>query len=370
MSRLTDSFVRNYLLHGCNMFENGGVMKKMKVSSIICLCIAVMVCAACNQTEDVAKNEESPAVVLKGDYLGQTPPGDTPQLFAPGFISTGLYERDVAMTPEGDELYFGLLSGGYATICVTKRVDGVWTTPVITPFCDNDDVLNLEGYITPDGKKFLFLSTRTEKQEDFKPGWQNQDIWAMDRAGDGWGAPYNLGPPVNSADSEYFPSVTRDGTLYFSRGVEEDGARKHFVMRSRLVDGKYAEPEMLPEAVNPGDSQYNAFIDPGERYLIVGIAGLEDNIGQGDYYVCFRSENDEWTDPINMGEKINTPTNHVVSPYVSPDGKYFFFASNRQDKNTGNRTYDRLQKMITSPQNGDSDIYWIDASFIETLRPQ
>lgn len=329
-------------------------------------------CGVCCVQSDRGRDgeKESPEVVLKGDYLGQTPPGDTPQLFAPGFISTGLYERDVAMTPEGDELYFGLLSGGYATICVTKREGGVWTTPVIAPFCDYKDALDLEGHITPDGKMFLFLSTRTESEEDFEAGWQNQDIWAMDRAGDGWGAPYNLGAPINSDDSEFFPSVTRDGTLYFTRGFEEEGARKHYIMRSRLVDGKYAEPERLPKEVNPGDAQYNAFIDPGERYLIVGIGGQEDNIGPGDYYVCFRSENDEWTGPINMGEKINTPTNRVVSPYVSLDGKYFFFASNRQDEDEGPRTYDGLQTMISSPKNGASDIYWIDASFIETLRPQ
>jgi hypothetical protein len=246
----------------------------------------------------------------------------------------------------------------------------VWTVPEIAEFCDDEAVLNLEGYITPDGSKFLFLSTRTENPEDFKPGWQNQDIWAMDRTPDGWGPPYNLGPPVNTDDSEFFPSVTRDGTLYFTRGVEENGARKHFIMRSRVVDGKYAEPEMLPEAVNPGDSQYNAFIDPDERYLILGIGGLEENIGQGDYYICFRSKDDVWTGPINMGEKINTPTNRVVSPYVSLDGKYFFFASNREEESTEKRSYGRLQKMITSPKNGNSDIYWIDASIIETLRPE
>lgn len=193
----------------------------------------------------------------------------------------------------------------------------------------------------------------------------------MDRAGDGWGEPYNLGPPVCTDDSEFFPSVTRDGTLYFTRGIEENGARRHLVFRSRLVDGKYATAEMLPDAVNAGESQYNAFIDPDERYLILGIAGRDDSIGPGDYYICFRSENDEWTGPINMGEKINTPTNRVVSPYVSLDGKYFFFASNRQKEDSGEaRTYMGIQQKVAEPQNGSSDIYWIDASFIETLRPQ
>ncbi len=44
--------------------------------------------------------------VLKGPYLGQKPPGETPELFAPGIITTGMFTRDVAMTPDGKYLFF------------------------------------------------------------------------------------------------------------------------------------------------------------------------------------------------------------------------------------------------------------------------
>lgn len=319
--------------------------------------------------DDEAPETGGPVMTLKGDYVGQSPPGSEPEIFAPGFVSTGLYERDVTMTPDGDALYFGLLSASYATICVTRREGGVWTSPEIASFCEDESALNLEGHITPDGKKFLFLSTRTESDEEFEPGWENQDIWAMDRERDGWGEVYNLGPPVCTDDAEFFPSVTREGTLYFTRGFEEEGARRHVIMRSRLVDGKYASPEILPETVNPGDGQFNAFIDPDERYLILGIAGYQDNISPADYYVCFRSEDDEWTGPVNMGELVNTATNRVISPYVSLDGKYFFFASTRQKDDSGKRTYQKIMESVTAPGNGSSDIYWMDAAFIETLRP-
>jgi hypothetical protein len=119
--------------------------------------------------------------------------------------------------------------------------------------------------------------------------------------------------------------------------------------------------------------QYNAFIDPDERYLIVCIAGLPDAIGMGDYYVSFRSEYDTWTGPVNMGDKINTPDNSAPSPYVSPDGKYFFFASTRKiqsgDEAATERRYEDIRRQQTEPGNGNSDIYWVDASFIEALRP-
>jgi hypothetical protein len=43
--------------------------------------------------------KENEFEVLKGDYLGQRPPGREAQLFAPGIVSTGLNDRDVTIRP-------------------------------------------------------------------------------------------------------------------------------------------------------------------------------------------------------------------------------------------------------------------------------
>lgn len=312
-------------------------------------------------------------VAAGGDYLGQTPPGDTPVLFAPGKVSTGLYERDVAITPDGGEFYFGLLSQGYATIAVCRRTGDGWTSPEIAPFSTDPAFMDLEPHITPDGTRLMFLSTRPREGEEAKPGWADQDIWVVDRIGAGWGEPYNLGPPVNSDAAEFYPSVTREGTIYFTRSITQSGKRRSLILRASHTGDGYAEPEILPIQINPGDNQYNAFIDPGERYLIVCIAGLDDAIGRSDYYVCFRDDADAWRGPVNMGPAINTPDNTAPSPYVSPDGRYFFFASTRKidtgGEGAGPRSYDRIRDMQTEPGNGRSDIYWVDASFIEGLRP-
>jgi hypothetical protein len=47
-----------------------------------------------------------------------------------------------------------------------------------------------------------------------------------------------------------------------------------------LIDGKYQEPEKLPPQVNSGLTQYNAFIDPDEKYLIVPVNGRNDTFGR------------------------------------------------------------------------------------------
>lgn len=76
--------------------------------------------------------------------------------------------------------------------------------------------------------------------------------------------------------------------------------------------------------------------------------------------------------PINLGDKINTQRGAEYSPYISPDGKYFFFMSVRaidDDKSLAeNLTYKKLLEYHNSPQRGSSDIYWVDASFLLDLK--
>jgi hypothetical protein len=75
------------------------------------------------------------------------PPGTTAQLFAPDIVSTGFHNRDVAMLPDGSELYFGLLHGtsGLASISYTRYIDNQWTPLEIVPFAASPDYRNLEN---------------------------------------------------------------------------------------------------------------------------------------------------------------------------------------------------------------------------------
>ena len=106
--------------------------------------------------------------------------------------------------------------------------------------------------------------------------------------------------------------------------------------------------------------------------MIVCVAGRQDAVGSIDYYVTFRDENDNWSEPVNLGEKINTKGFLEFSPYVSPDGKYFFFMSSRmKDANDLFGTevvYEKIKNTANKPENGNPDIYWVDAKLIEKLK--
>ena len=64
---------------------------------------------------------------LQGPYLGQKPPGMTPEIFAPGIISTEYDERIAAFTPDGKEFYYVLTRAPHMIILFTKEENGRWT---------------------------------------------------------------------------------------------------------------------------------------------------------------------------------------------------------------------------------------------------
>ena len=302
-----------------------------------------------------------------GPYLGQTPPGDEAVLFAPGIISGGFNDRDMAMMPDGSEIYFSVNMRHFeiSTILAVYKVNNRWSKPAVAPFAVESHLKYLEPAISPDGSKFFFVASEHD-------GKNNNDIWIMNRQADGWGKPAKLGENINTDVSETFPSITNDGTLYFSRASENP--RVEHIYRSRLINGHYTKAEKLPDNVNSGKSQFNAFVAPDESYLIIPIYGREDSVGSIDYYITYRNDNDEWSEPINMGEKINTAGANEYSAYVSRDGKYLFFMSTQlpAKDNVSNEAWslEYLSGVHNSPENGNSDIYWIDAGIIEELRPE
>jgi len=226
--------------------------------------------------------------------------------------------------------------------------------------------VDIEPFISHDGQKLYFMSTRPDLQNGETKG-GDQDIWVVDRVGDGWSEPYNLGEPISSSMEEYFPSLTKDGTIYFTR--QKNGDPIGVIYRSRLVNGKYAEPEKLPEQVNCGSNRFNAFVAADESFVIVPAVWPENSLGGVDYYVTFRNKQDEWSDPFLIENSVSTESAREYSAALSNDGEYLFFMTDRKAERNKKLTYSEYHKIYNSPGNGYTDIYWINSEIIENLRP-
>ncbi|HSQ35662.1 MAG TPA: ankyrin repeat domain-containing protein [Candidatus Binatia bacterium] len=276
---------------------------------------------------------------LKGEYLGQPEPGATPALFAPGVVSTEKSELNSIFTPDGREFYFTIQkTQGSWTIMAMKREGDLWSRPQVASFSGVHSDVDL--FIAPDGKKLYFCSNRPRGEKDEAK--KNYDIWVVERRGDGWSEPANLGAPINSDQDEFYPALTRDGTIYFqSRRPEAGGGAQIF--RSRLEGGVYRKAEKLGKAVNCEPFVGDTLVAPDESWVILSVS-RPGGFGQGDLCVSFRRDDDSWTEPQNLGQEINTKANENCA-ILTPDGKFLFYTS-------------------------AGDIYWVSAEVIEALRPR
>ena len=281
---------------------------------------------------------------------------DEPQLLAPDLIAQPFVEYNGTFSADGTLFFYTTQMPGTGVISYTEMTaDGSWTAPRAAPFKSNFP--EYDPLFSPDGKRLYFSSERTVNEGD--EGGQS-NIWYVDRQGDGWSDPVNI--PLTE-DADYFSSVTKTGIIYFNVWNEGD------IFRAIPGEDGY-EVERLPDVINGGEFNVgDPFISPDEDYII--YRGYAKERRAGEIFISF-NQNGTWTTPQNLGEPINSKQ-HEMTPYVTTDGKIFIWASARllepYSLKAGELVSNQLDKQC-SPDNGQLNIYYIKADFIEKLRPK
>jgi tetratricopeptide (TPR) repeat protein len=317
------------------------------------LCLAALIsCAVEPATDEPATVFET----LSGPYLGQEPPGDQPQLFMPGLITTHWSETDIAFLDDARVCVYAMITDKGLETLYTFEKDGRWTSPQRAPF---EELQGHPNFTTgPFGRKIYFHSGRPTHPEDERP---DDNTWAIEWTGAGWAEPQPLPAPANSDYGEAYPSVSSDGTVYFFSWRRPD-TRAYDVYRSRCLEGVYQEPERLDWPINTEYIEYDPYVAPDESYLIFGST-RPGGYGGADNYICFRKEDGSWTAPVNLGPVLNSGSGDLCAN-GTPDGKYFFFSSGRAtDVAKGEKP-----ESVVAGQEADHDLYWVDTSFVEELR--
>jgi ankyrin repeat protein len=268
--------------------------------------------------------------VLTGPYLGQTPPGATPQLFSKGVVSTLLgFHGTVVFSPEMDEVVWD--PDCLPTMLYMRKEKGVWTAPRVFPFQPRYD-LDAPCY-SPDGTKLLFMAG----PQDANGMVNDEKIWYVERRADGWSEPKLFDSLVNSVSMHFQFSMDNQGNIY-------TGGKDIYC--SHFENGHYSSPAKLPSVINTDDLEGGPFISPDGDYLIFN------RVSQGTwsfhFLISFRTSEGDWTEPRDLSEKLQ---GEGMIAKLSPDGKYLFFQSNRPG---------------SAPSRS---VYWVDAKVIDDLRP-
>ena len=109
----------------------------------------------------------------------------------------------------------------------------------------------------------------------------------------GWSEPANLGLPVNTPSQEFYPSVSANGTLYFSSN-RDGGKGSGDIYHTQFVNGKYSTPENLGDSINTKTFEGDPYIAPDENFLILTAYNRSDGLGDGDLYISLNRDG-HWT---------------------------------------------------------------------------
>jgi len=282
---------------------------------------------------------------------------ESAKLFGEGIVSTDLYERDMAISPNGREMFYTIVSPQNvfsAIIHMQKDEKNNWSKPEVASF--SGEYSDMEPAFTADGKKLFFVSNRPVTGDSAK----DFDIWYVEKVNGKWAHPVNIGKPVNTDANEFYPSVANDGNLYFTANYER-GKGKEDIYMAKWENGKYAEPVSLDTAVNSSLYEFNAFVSPDEQFIIFTSFGRSDDKGRGDLYISLKDASGNWQPAKNLS--IINSDRMDYCPFVSFDKKILFFSSERSSlKETFAGHPARYQTLIdqrNSILNGQSNIYWI-----------
>ena len=138
-------------------------------------------------------------------------------------------------------------------------------------------------------------------------------------------APQNVGGNINTAEPEYFPSLTIDGKeLIFTRRVKSVNEDFYY---SKSNAGQWDLAKPIEGNINTPMSEAAQNISSDGQWLVFTANNRENNYGNYDLYISYLTPQG-WGEAVNLGGKVNSDQ-WDAQPCLSPDKQDLYFSSRR-----------------------------------------
>jgi hypothetical protein len=204
--------------------------------------------------------------------------------------------------------------------------------------------------LSPDNLSLYFTSNRAG-------GLGGDDVWVSQRDCDDcpWGAPVNLGAPINSASAEGAPNLSADGHLLFFFSGRPDGQGGNDVYVSRRSDPK--DDLGWGPAVGLGPDVNTAANEAGGDYQQNAEDGTANfYFNRTDIYYASVTRDGETTGPAVLVAELSDPAAGDLHASVRTDGKEVFLHSNRVGGLGGNDIWTSTRRNIREPWSTPVDL--------------
>ena len=163
-----------------------------------------------------------------------------------------------------------------------------------------------------------------------KKGYNNCDIYYVNRGNDGWSAVQTFSDKISKPDSwESQPTVSSDGKTIIFASDRSGGYGKIDLYEINWEDGKWTVPKNLGSAINSNEHEKSPYLHTDGKTLFFASTNFP-TIGGFDVFYSRKDSLGNWKNPMNIGYPINTVADEI-SLFVSTDGNNAYFASNQLD---------------------------------------
>jgi outer membrane protein OmpA-like peptidoglycan-associated protein len=187
----------------------------------------------------------------------------------------------------------------------------------------NSEFDELAPRMAPDGKTIFF--TRDDHPEHFGAS-NNQDIWFSEMKDGKWGKPKIMPKPINNGGSNSLITITPDyNTVYLSNLYDSDGEPDGSGMSisKRNSMGWEVPTEVKIDNFNNSNQYVSYFMSQDKKILFTAIQ-TEDSRGGMDLYVSKLEDDGSYTEPVNLGDKINTFADDF-NPFLAADNTTLYY---------------------------------------------
>jgi outer membrane protein OmpA-like peptidoglycan-associated protein/tetratricopeptide (TPR) repeat protein len=262
-------------------------------------------------------------------------------------INTDRAEYLPSLTADGNTMVYTTVIDGQEDFYVSYKVDGRWTQGVPMEEVNTTDNEGAQN-ISADGRLLVFTACNR------RGGLGSCDLYYSEFRNGHWTPTRNMGAPVNSSAWDSQPSLSSNGReLYFASSRPGGLGGKDLWMSTRNDDGSWNEPINLGERINTPGNEQSPFLHPSGDVLYF-MSDTHPGMGGFDIFYTRRQPDGAWGEPINLGYPINS-TDNEGGLVVSLDGTTAYFATDRDLSNIGGpSSFDRIQSRRTT------DIYMFE----------
>lgn len=195
-----------------------------------------------------------------------------------------------------------------------------------------------EGALTISAdNRYLFFSGCNRRD-----GVGSCDLYYSIREGEGWRAPRNPGPPLNSSRWDSHPSFSADNrSLFFASARSGSKGKSDIWMAVVGEDGRWLDPVNLGDSINTAGQEVSPLIHPDGQTLYFASDG-HPGMGGLDLFLSRKGPDGKWGKPLNLGYPINTLADELAL-VVDVNGEWAYFSS---DKLGGYGGYDMYRFIL------------------------